>query len=164
MGRRRRTSGSAHGCGAFFQCCASCYERFYCGGCDVCTSCGHEKHPAVAPPPGLPAAIAKSEHVPLVDTLSAEVRAALLALLALEPCHVTGLHDPNHTPFRACDIQKGEAWDRAVRALGGDPERPPRRAHDCAWCEERNSDRPDVREQVRATKAWTEGAPYPEEA
>jgi len=62
-------------------------------------------------------------------------------LLAIEPCHITGEHEPNHhLKGRICNYQRGDAWRRAMVALGLDPENPARKLHDdCFWCHNEES-------------------------
>jgi len=61
----------------------------------------------------------------------------LAELLAIEPCHVTGEHQPDHhlTSNHICDIQRRGAWGRAMHELGFDHTNPRRRLHEnCGWC------------------------------
>lgn len=63
------------------------------------------------------------------------VREVLRDVIALEPCHITGMHDPTHTPRYVCRDQKAEAYDRLVAFLGLTENQIPRRLHeDCYWC------------------------------
>lgn len=64
-------------------------------------------------------------------------RQDVIDVLALEPCHVTGLHDPEHTTRRVCNIQRAVAWERLLSFLGVDEEDLPRRMkEDCYFCHE----------------------------
>ena len=57
----------------------------------------------------------------------------ILEATALEPCHVTGMHDPRHTPRYVCMFQKADAFDRLMIFLR---RKPFRRTHKngCCWC------------------------------
>jgi hypothetical protein len=41
-----------------------------------------------------------------------------MQMMALRPCHVTGTHNPLHTPYYFCGLQKAYAFDRLLEALG----------------------------------------------
>lgn len=58
----------------------------------------------------------------------------LEAMLALECCHATGMHDPDHFKKHGsvCRISMEKAWIRIVDRLG--IEVPVYSAHDCGWC------------------------------
>lgn len=57
-------------------------------------------------------------------------------LLAIAPCHISGMHEPDHhLTGIICDNQRSEAWTRAMVELGFDPDNPERKLHDkCGWC------------------------------
>jgi hypothetical protein len=63
-------------------------------------------------------------------------RAEILEALALEPCHVTGMHRPNHHVEFTCDLQRAAAFKRVLALLGVEESELPRRLHDppCRWC------------------------------
>lgn len=89
-------------------------------------------------------------------------RAELLEALALEPCHVTGQHDPNHTPRHVCSIQRAEAFERVLELLGVTEEELPKRLHEgCGWCHEVPSQE-EYRIGMRRLHAWA-GKPISEE-
>jgi hypothetical protein len=61
--------------------------------------------------------------------------AEITQLLGLRPCHLSGTHDPTHTPRFICDLQKVAALDRLMEVLGLTYERLPRGLHDHGhWC------------------------------
>jgi hypothetical protein len=62
-------------------------------------------------------------------------------LLAIEPCHITGEHEPNHNlKGIICNFQRGEAWEHAMTELSFDPKNPARKIHDdCFWCHSKES-------------------------
>ena len=58
-------------------------------------------------------------------------------LLAISPCHTSGMHDPDHHLVGIiCDSQRSLAWTHAMTELGFDLNNPERRLHDerCSWC------------------------------
>lgn len=124
-------------------------------GCYVnCVYCGHRYGPddvtptsAVGAAPSMAEALKRHvESCP--EHPMAKLKAkydALVDALVIEPCHVTGMHDPTHTPLRLCEIQRGDAWIRAAKLLGWLEEdanenvtalTAPRRLHPekCGWC------------------------------
>lgn len=61
----------------------------------------------------------------------------LLQAITLQPCHVTGMHDPTHTPRYVCSLQREEAFERLLGFLGLTEGELPRKLHDkCYWCHE----------------------------
>lgn len=104
---------------------------------------------------------------PLLGEGNAEMRdtftrAELLAALCLEPCHVTGMHDPNHTDGSVCDIQRAKAFDRLLAVLGVSEGELPRALHDdCYWCRGIPTQE-KYREQKRGLHRWA-GVPVPDE-
>lgn len=80
---------------------------------------------------------------------------ALDAALALEPCHVIGMHDPTHTPRGVCDLQRSDVAKRVLAALGLDVEALPRRLHppECGWCHDVTTQE-EYRERRRDLYRW----------
>lgn len=75
---------------------------------------------------------------PFYSLVEAEITRLRRALggVYLEPCHVTGQHDPSHTGKYVCEIQRSAAFNRVVDGLGFDVDTLPRRTHEnCWWCE-----------------------------
>lgn len=75
---------------------------------------------------------------------------ALREALTLQPCHVTGMHDPTHTTKRGpCSEQLAAMAKRAVAVLG-DPNELPRALHgeECYWCHYVPSTRKDRDRQI----------------
>ncbi len=62
-------------------------------------------------------------------TTATFTREELLEALTLEPCHVTGMHDPSHTPQYVCDIQRSKAFKRVLALVGVNEKELPRRLH-----------------------------------
>jgi len=59
--------------------------------------------------------------------------------LFVEPCHVTGMHSPDHhlTHDTPCGFQSAVVLNRILTTLGTSLEALPRRLHDkCVWCHE----------------------------
>lgn len=86
-------------------------------------------------------------------------RAEILSAITLEPCHVTGDHDPTHTPFNVCSIQRSEQMQRLLVLLETDESDLPRRLHrHCGYCgtshqvESTLNDR--WRSKVQALREW----------
>lgn len=89
-------------------------------------------------------------------------REQVLEAIALRPCHVTGQHDPDHTPDRVCESQLSQAFTGLLDLLGVTPEDLPHALHEsCHWCH-------DVpvqeifRVKLRRVHAWA-GVPVPAE-
>lgn len=94
-------------------------------------------------------------------------REELLAVLALQPCHVTGMHTPEHhiahrSPFNGeesegyvCEMQLVAAVKRLLGLLEADVSELPHELHgpECGWCH-----RPATQEKYRARQrlshAW----------
>lgn len=81
-------------------------------------------------------------------------RADILDVLALEPCHITGTHTPNHHLESLCTYQKAAMLDRLLAFLDTNVDELPRRLHeDCYWCH--NIPTQELyREHLRATYRW----------
>lgn len=103
-------------------------------------------------------------------------REQVLEMLSIRPCHVTGMHEPEHHLKYTCPLQKAEAFDRALTVLGAAIEDMPKHLHDaCYWC---HGDPPPVdaageptrslgspsqeryRQRSRETHTWA-GVPVP---
>lgn len=71
----------------------------------------------------------------LVEWLLGELE-RVRAAVYLEPCHVTGEHDPTHTPKYVCILQLRDVAKRVLQALDVDQATAPRRIHGekCYWC------------------------------
>ncbi|MGH3405132.1 MAG: hypothetical protein ACRDRJ_21910 [Streptosporangiaceae bacterium] len=82
--------------------------------------------------------------------------------LAIQPCHITGEHEPDHHLRYLCRDQQAAMLSGLLAGLGlafGDL---PRRLHDgCGWCH-RIPAQERYRERLRATWAWA-GADMPAE-
>jgi hypothetical protein len=91
-----------------------------------------------------------------------EREARLREALVLEPCHITGMHDPTHTTRYVCEHQLADLGRRAVVAAGYDPRYLPKRLHGpgCGWCNRVPTDEAD-RVSARALHAWA-GVSVPE--
>lgn len=87
----------------------------------------------------------------------------VLAALALAPCHVTGMHTPDHHLDHTCTLQKAAAFDRLLAALGMDVDDLPHRLHaeDCYWCHH-VPEQEQHRERLRQSWAWA-GVPLTDE-
>lgn len=93
----------------------------------------------------------------LKDTFTRE---ELLQALRIEPCHTTGMHDPNHTARYVCDGQRAIAYHRLLGLLGVTEDQLPRVLHpECGWCHEVPSQE-RYRVQRRELHAWA-GVPIP---
>jgi hypothetical protein len=93
---------------------------------------------------------------------SARAVTTLLAdALAVRPCHITGMHEPDHHTRYQCSDQKAAALDGLLDGLGLTFADLPRRLHDetCGWCHTVPSQE-RYRERLRATHRWAgEGIP-----
>lgn len=89
-------------------------------------------------------------------------RAELLERLRLRPCHVTGMHEPNHDPNAFCSSQKVAMLDELLESLDIKVEDITRELHeDCGWCH-RIPSQEKYRERVRRDHRWA-GVPIPPE-
>lgn len=97
-----------------------------------------------------------------LEAAANELLGALDGALVLEPCHVTGMHDPTHTPRYLCETQRADVYDRVLAAVGMAQEAMPRRLHDnCGWCH-RVPEEEQRRQQARELHEWA-GVPVPPE-
>lgn len=93
---------------------------------------------------------------------SARAVTALLAdVLAVRPCHITGMHEPDHHTRYQCTDQKAVTLDALLAALGLEFADLPRRLHDetCGWCHQVPTQE-KYRQRLRATYQWA-GAEIP---
>ncbi len=91
-----------------------------------------------------------TEYVPLERVYT---RQEILDAIALHPCHVTGLHDPNHTVKEVCSLQQSASFTRLLEFLGITVDEVPRKLHDnCYWCHG-DSER---RARVGELRRWAE--------
>lgn len=97
----------------------------------------------------------------------ADLRSAASALivaldeaLAIEPCHISGMHDPTHTSRYVCSDQEATMVRRLQHALGITAW--PTRLHGpgCGWCHDPSSTE-DRRERQREAHRWA-GVEIPE--
>lgn len=85
----------------------------------------------------------------------------LVDALTIEPCHVTGMHDPTHTEKYLCDIQHSSIVKRLLKTLGLTSGALPKRLHEtCGWCHDVPIQE-EYREQNRALYRWA-GVEIPE--
>lgn len=73
----------------------------------------------------------------------------ILKAATIFPCHVTGMHDPTHTPKYVCNMQKANAYDRIMAQLETDS---PRSLHaeSCYFCHSKESKQPkELRKWVK---------------
>lgn len=85
-------------------------------------------------------------------------RSQILEAIGLEPCHVTGEHNPTHTARYICGIQRSEAFNRLLRLIDVKIEDLPRHLHErCGWCGTHNYGSPAS--DLKQIQAWAEGAP-----
>ena len=74
--------------------------------------------------------------------------------LAIEPCHITGEHEPDHHLRYLCRDQQAAMLAGLLAGLGLKFDDLPRRLHDgCGWCH-RIPAQERYRERLRATWAW----------
>lgn len=81
-------------------------------------------------------------------------RDEILEALTIEPCHITGMHDPKHTLKYICRDQLVVALNRLLDLLEVEVDDLPRRlGDDCYWCmKEEGADR-------TLLDAWVERRP-----
>lgn len=96
---------------------------------------------------------------PLTEHGLAELRKLLESYLVLRPCHVTGLHSPDHQaeqPENFCEIQKAAAIEEVLELIGLDWSKVRRDLHDegdCYWCHHVPGQE-EYRSRLRKTWAW----------
>lgn len=82
------------------------------------------------------------------------VTEVLREALAIEPCHITGEHEPDHHLRYLCRDQQARALAGLLAGLGLNFDDLPRRLHPgCGWCH-RIPAQERYRERLRATWAW----------
>lgn len=95
------------------------------------------------------------------EELVATLAQVLTPTLAIEPCHVTGMHDPNHTERYLCDIQTTAVLSHLLAALGLHTRDLSHQLHPdtpydeggCYWCHNVPREEND-REQLRQVWRW----------
>jgi hypothetical protein len=86
----------------------------------------------------------------------------VLDVLAITPCHITGMHEPEHHLRYLCSTQKAELLDKVLAVLGLAFKGLPHRLHDeCGWCH-RVPAQEEYRERLRQTWEWA-GVPLTDE-
>lgn len=89
-----------------------------------------------------------------MDNLTLEQQAALAEALTVRPCHVTGMHTPNHHLDYLCQIQKAAMFDAVLEAVGLSVEELPHALHeDCYWCHNVPAQE-QYRARLRRTYEW----------
>lgn len=95
-----------------------------------------------------------------VPTLLAEVTrlraelAAVRAALTVQPCHITGMHTPDHHTESSCSYQRAATLDRVLAVLGTTYDDLPRELHDdCHWCRH-VPNQEQYRERLRRSYRW----------
>lgn len=92
-----------------------------------------------------------------------ELRQAVLDLLVLRPCHITGMHTPNHHTRSTCNDQKVAVLEGLLAALGIDLADARRELHpDGCWSCHDVPGQEKYRETRRNTYRWA-GVPIPPE-
>lgn len=85
----------------------------------------------------------------------------LVDAVYLEPCHITGEHDPKHTHLYVCNFQRAEILKRILDVLGMPKEEIPRRMHEgCAFCATNltpGASWPKDSPSVQILQKWAEG-------
>lgn len=78
----------------------------------------------------------------------------LVDALTIEPCHVTGMHDPTHTERYLCDIQHSSIVKRLLETLGLTSGVLPKRLHEtCGWCHDVPTQE-EYRKRLRSLHQW----------
>lgn len=87
----------------------------------------------------------------------------MVEALTLHPCHITGMHSPEHHLEYVCEHQKGVLLESLLGVLGlRDADSLPHRLHEsCGWCHDVPSQE-KYRERLRKTYEWA-GVPIPED-
>jgi hypothetical protein len=82
-------------------------------------------------------------------------RQEILDAMALHPCHVTGMHTPeHHLDGSVCNIMLSRSAEGVLALVGATVDDLPRRLHDdCGWCH-RVPTQEEYRERLRQTYAW----------
>lgn len=81
-------------------------------------------------------------------------REEILHALRLEPCHVTGMHTPEHHLDYTCDLQRTKGYERVLKLIEATDAEIPRALHEnCGWCT-RVPGQEQYRERLRRTYEW----------
>jgi hypothetical protein len=83
-------------------------------------------------------------------------RDEIIAMLVIRPCHVTGMHEPDHHLKYTCDIQRTEALRNLLKALDVNEGTLPHDLHDegtCYWCHT-IPNQEEYRSRLRKTWEW----------
>lgn len=99
---------------------------------------------------------------PLTDAEAEQLRALILRVARLRPCHVTGMHEPNHHLNYTCEIQRGEILAEVLAAARLEADDIPHALHPEPeyWCHGIPSQE-YYRERLRRTHEWA-GLPVPD--
>jgi hypothetical protein len=82
------------------------------------------------------------------------VVAVLTEALTIEPCHITGMHDPDHHVRYTCAEQLREVASRMITGLGLTIDELPHRLHEkCGWCHNVGTQE-KYRERMRESHRW----------
>lgn len=82
------------------------------------------------------------------------VIAVLVDALAVEPCHITGMHEPEHHVRYMCSDQTAAQLKNLLAGLGLSVDHLPRRLHvNCGWCH-RVPTQEKYRQQLRESYRW----------
>lgn len=88
-------------------------------------------------------------------------REEILEALAIRPCHITGLHEPDHHLKYSCAEQDRESVRALMVLLDASFDERPHRLHEgCGWCHNVPSQE-EYRARLRETHEWA-GVPVPE--
>lgn len=89
-----------------------------------------------------------------LEQLRAERQRLLADALSVEPCHITGMHDPEHHTRYMCQDQRASMLDRVLAVLGLTVGELPRRLHErCGWCHD-VPNQEEYRQRLRETYIW----------
>jgi hypothetical protein len=82
-------------------------------------------------------------------------RDEILAALTVRPCHITGIHNPDHHRKYTCADQRAEAFRQVLELIGATEDELPRALHNenCGWCH-RIPSQERYREDLRKTWGW----------
>jgi len=90
------------------------------------------------------------------------LRELILEYARLEPCHITGMHDPTHTTKAICQDQLKHVLVQLLETAGLTPEELPRQLHKDCWSCHNVPPQEELRIQRRALHEWA-GVPVPDE-
>lgn len=83
-------------------------------------------------------------------------REEILEALAIHPCHITGMHSPeHHLNGSVCSHMMTDSADGVLALIGATQDELPRHLHgpQCGWCH-RVPTQEEYREQLRRTHEW----------